>query len=251
MLLNQIVRRIGAFRHDPAAAYEQHLKSKLRLHSQDRDLAFANAIGSESVRWFRKQGKGQVAVLKHHGLQDGMTIYDLGCGCGRTAQALRKDGWKGRYIGADIVSGFIAELKRKCPGYEAHVHREPTIVAGDQSLDILFHWSVYTHISPEECFLYLEDSFRALKPGGRLVFSFLEMTDANHWSVFESRLERLRARKKLELLDTYLSRDWIATWAERIGFDRPSFTDGQSTEHHPKMWQTVAAMTKPLATVAT
>jgi ubiquinone/menaquinone biosynthesis C-methylase UbiE len=245
MLFNRIVRRIGAGRYDSAAAYARHLDSKLRLHPTDRDLAFATAIGSETVRWFRKQGNAQVAVLKHHGLRDGMTIYDLGCGCGRTAQALKRNGWQGRYIGADIVDGFIAELKRQCPEYEVHVHREPTIVADDHSLDMLFHWSVFTHISPEECFLYLEDSFRALKPGGHLVFSFLEMSDPNHWPVFESRLERLRAGKTLKLLDTYLSRDCIEAWAERIGFGGVSFTDGQSTEHHPKMWQTVAAMTRP------
>lgn len=247
MLLDRIVRRLRAGRHYPAFAYERHLNSKLRMHSSDRELAFAKAIGSETVRWFRKQGKAQVAVLKHHGLQQGMTIYDLGCGCGRTAQALQRDGWRGRYIGADIVAGFIAELKRRCPAYEAHVHREPTIVAEDESLDMLFHWSVFTHISPEECFLYMEDSFRALRSGGRLIFSFLEMTDTNHWSIFESRLERLRAKKKLELLDTYLARNWIETWAERIGFERLSFTDGQDTEHHPKMWQTVVAMKKPVA----
>jgi SAM-dependent methyltransferase len=245
MLFNRIIQSMGLGRYNSASAYSRHLDNKLRLHPTDRDLAFANAIGSESVRWFRKQGKGQVAVLRHHGLRDGMTIYDLGCGCGRTAQALRREDWRGRYIGADIVDGFIAELKRQCPGYEAHVHREPTIVADDRSLDMLFHWSVFTHISPEECFLYLEDSLRALKPGGRLVFSFLEMADPNHWSVFESRLERLRAGKPLKLLDTYLSRDCIGAWAERIGFADLSFTDGQSTEHHPKMWQTVAAMTKP------
>lgn len=245
MQSNPIARLMSFGRDDPAAAYERHLKNKLRLHSEDRELAFANAVGSETVRWFRKQGKAQVAVLRFHGLQDGMTIYDLGCGCGRTAQALRKDGWRGRYIGADIVEGFISELKRRCPGYEAHVHREPTIVAADESLDMLFHWSVFTHIAPEECFLYLEDSYRALKPGGRLVFSFLEMTDDNHWTIFESRVERSRQRRKLNLLDTFLSRDWIERWARKIGFEQPNFIDGQSTEHHPKMWQTVAAMRKP------
>ena len=174
-----------------------------------------------------------------------MTIYDLGCGCGRTAEALQRDGWKGRYIGADIVDGFISELRRRCPTYEAHVHRRPTIVAQDASVDMLFHWSVFTHISPEECYLYMEDSFRALRPGGRLVFSFLEMTDPNHWPIFESRLQRLRAGRELELLDTYLARDWVKSWAERIGIAPPGFTDGQNTERHPKMWQTIASLVKP------
>ncbi|MEO6091865.1 MAG: hypothetical protein ABIT04_06300 [Novosphingobium sp.] len=62
---------------------------------QDRSLALAQAIGAENMVTFASQGDGHVAVLGHHGLIDGMNIYDLGCGCGRTAQALTRSGWKG------------------------------------------------------------------------------------------------------------------------------------------------------------
>lgn len=243
-------RALSFFRSDaadPARAYRRHLKSMLRLHRDDRDLAFATAIGSESVRWFKKQGKAQVAVLKHHGLVDGMAVYDLGCGSGRTADALKRSGWRGRYVGADIVREFVAELKRRCPAYEAVVHRRPSIVADDSSLDMVFHWSVFTHISPEECYLYLEDSFRALKPGGKTIFSFLEFAEPEHWSAFNSRVERLRRNKPLQLLDTFLHRDWIAGWAAKIGFDPPAFTSGLDTKDHPKMWQTITVLAKPPA----
>jgi cyclopropane fatty-acyl-phospholipid synthase-like methyltransferase len=245
MLFNQILQAITRNRYSSAAAYERHLRTKLRRHRKNRDLAFADAIGAESLELFEAQGDGQVAVLKHHGLQDGMTIYDLGCGCGRTAQALQRASWQGRYIGADIVGGFVSELKRKCPGFEAHVHREPSIVADADSIDILFHWSVFTHISPEECFLYLQDIFRALRPGGKLVFSFLELTDSHHYAVFENRLGRLQRKRRLHLLDTFLHRDWVALWAEKLGFVELRFTDGQDYSAHPPMWQTVASMVKP------
>jgi len=246
MMLDAILRAVRKEGYNSPAAYERHLRSKLRLHGNDRDLAFADAIGSETVELFEAQGDGQVAVLKHHGLQDGMTIYDLGCGCGRTAQALERAGWFGRYIGTDIVHGFVNELKRKCPGFEAHVHREPSIVANDESLDMLFHWSVFTHIPPEECFLYLEDSFRALKPGGKSVFSFLELTDPAHYErIFENRLGRLRRKRRLKLMDSFLHRDWISLWAAKIGFAEPVFTNGDDSTLHPAMWQTLATITKP------
>jgi 2-polyprenyl-3-methyl-5-hydroxy-6-metoxy-1,4-benzoquinol methylase len=246
-MLDQILDRMNRGWYSSAAAYQRHLGTRLRKHGKNRDLAFADAIGSESLELFVEQGDGQVAILKHHGLADGMTVYDLGCGCGRTAQALLRSGWSGRYIGADIVSEFIAELKRKCPGYEAHVNRRPTIVSDDASLDMIFHWSVFTHLSPEECYLYLEDCFRALKPGGKLVFSFLEMTNEEHFTAtFESRLRRLRRGKSLHLLDTFLHPDWIRVWADKIDFSEPRFTHGQDARDHPPAWQTVAVMTKPL-----
>lgn len=245
MLLKSLFKAANANGYNSAAAYQRHLARKLRQHRGNRDLAFADAIGAETVELFERQGDGQVAVLKHHGLSEGMSVYDLGCGCGRTAQALQRAGWRGRYIGADIVEGFVSELRRKCPGFEAHVHRSPTIVAENGSIDMLFHWSVFTHISPEECFLYLEDSFRALKPGGKVIFSFLEMTDPHHSAIFENRLKRLRNGKRLRLLDTFLHPDWIRHWAYKIGFNEPRFTDGQDATEHAPMWQTLAAMEKP------
>ncbi|MGG2357377.1 class I SAM-dependent methyltransferase, partial [Salmonella enterica] len=87
--------------------------------------------------------------------------------------------------------------------------------------DIVFHWSVFTHLSPEECYLYLEDTFRALKPGGRTVFSFLEIGEPLHREAFQARVGRLREGKPLSLLDTFLHRDWLRTWARELGFSEP------------------------------
>ena len=212
MKLSRLWRRRNAAstaNYDSVAAYTQHLDGTLAKHGNDRDLAFAQAVGSPSVKLFRSQGDGHVAVLRHYGLTDGMTVYDLGCGCGRTAQALQRSGWNGRYIGHDIVPGFITELRAKCPGYEAYVHSRPSLLTKDGSLDLIFHWSVFTHLPPEECYLYLQDSFRALKPGGRIVFSFLELTDPAHWVVFDNRVDRTAREASLPLMDTFLHRDWI------------------------------------------
>lgn len=241
-------RIIGKLRpggYNSARAYGDHLRLMLSRHPDDRDLAFALAIGSISVEMFEQQGDIQAQVLRHHGLADGMTVYDLGCGCGRTAQALRRSGWRGRYVGADIVPAFVAEMRRKCPGYEGHVHRAPTIVADDASVDMVFHWSVFTHIAPEECYLYMEDTFRALRPGGKLVFSFLELSDPEHQRQFHGRVDQYRKKHDLMLLDTFLHRDWIRTWAAGTGFSEPAFTDGQDRSHHTEFWQAIAVMQKP------
>lgn len=249
MLLKLFSKRAAnsSNRYDSVAAYQRHLDAKLKLYPDNRDLAFADAIGSGTIELFERHGDGQVAVLRRHGLADGMSVYDLGCGCGRTAQALRRSGWTGSYKGADIIEGFVSELKHKCPGFDAVVNRSPTIVAEDGSLDMVFHWSVFTHVSPEECFLYLQDTYRALKPGGKLVFSFMELSDPEHYVIFEKRLDQYRQGTTPPILDAFLHRDWISLWARKIGFGEPSFTDGQDDKCHPLAWQTVAALEKPAA----
>lgn len=246
-MLKRLFKSARSGRSEGARAYRRHLRSMMRLHRGDRDLAFADAVGAPSLALFIEQGDGQLAVLRHHGLTDGMAIYDLGCGCGRTGQALHRAGWKGRYIGADVVSDFVAEMMRKCPGAEGHVELEPRLVADSGSLDMVFHWSVFTHISPEDCYLYLEDTFRALKPGGKLVFSFLEITEPQHYPVFAGRCQRLRDGKDLPLVDTFLHRDWISLWAAEIGFVDVRFTEGLDASNHPPMWQTIVSMVRPEA----
>ena len=155
--------------------YRRIVRNKLRQMPHDRALALAQAIGAESMETFVSQGDGHVAVLRHNGLIDGMAVYDLGCGCGRTAQALRRSGWQGTYTGADVVPELLEELARQCPDYATVLNTAPTIMASDGSLDMVFHWSVFTHLFPAEAYLYTAETFRALKPGGRMVFSFLEM----------------------------------------------------------------------------
>lgn len=241
-----LFRAGGGLYYGSAKAYGKHLRKQLREHPNNRPLAFARAVGAEDLEGFVRQGDIHVDVLRYHGLADGMAVYDLGCGSGRTAQALQRSGWQGRYTGADIVPGFVKEMCRSCPGYAGKVHLDPSIVAEDHALDMVFHWSVFTHITVEECFLYMQDTFRALKPGGTLVFSFLEIGHLRHEHVFDSRVARRARGKQLALLDTFLHPDWIRHWAARIGFEPPAFTSGEDGTHHPPFWQSLVAMRKPL-----
>lgn len=244
MMMRAILSRLGWNEYSSLRAYERYLTSRLRANPDNRALAFAQAIGAETLESYHVQGDGHVEVLRHHGLQDGMAVFDLGCGCGRSAEALLRSGWTGRYTGVDVIERFVAELRARCPGYDAFKHRTASIPAPDASLDMLFHWSVFTHLSLEECYVYLKDSFRALKPGGKTVFSFLELTDPGHRPVHFKRIDMITRGRKLGLLDTFLHRDWIRFWADDIGFEALHFTDGSDDANHPAFWQSLVSMTK-------
>jgi SAM-dependent methyltransferase len=159
--------------------------------------------------------------------------------------ALQRSGWQGHYKGADIAKPLVDYLNSKCSGYDAVVHRDLTVDAPDASLDMVFHWSVFTHLYPEECYLYMADAFRALKPGGTMVFSFLEFENVKHHQIFYNRVSAFRKHGWANLLDTFLHRDWIKVWAQHIGFEGVAFTDGTDGTHHPEFWQALVRMTKP------
>ncbi len=225
--------------------YQALVRAKLKSLPDNPALALAQAIGAPTMEDFMSIGDGHVAVLRHRGLLDGMTVYDLGCGCGRTAQALVRHGWQGHYTGADVVQELIDELARQCPGYDVLLNVTPRIVAPDASLDMVFHWSVFTHFYPGESYLYTADAFRALKPGGKMIFSFLELEDVEHDRVWNANLDHLRAANRAEHLDAFLHRDWIRRFVRDAGFAEPRFTDGQDGRDHPPFWQSLAVLEKP------
>jgi len=225
--------------------YRRLVRSKLKEHPNDRQLALAQCIGSPTMEVFVDHGNIQATVLRHHGLKDGMAIYDLGCGCGRTAQGLVRSGWTGDYAGHDIVAELVDEIARTCPGYSAKVNTALTILAPDDSLDMLFHWSVFTHLYPEECYVYLLDIFRALKPGGKLIFSFLELEEVFHQPIFDGNVRHVQLDIQQIHLNQFLHRDWLRFFATRIGFAPPVFTDGLDDSNHACFGQTLALMEKP------
>jgi hypothetical protein len=125
------------------------------------------------------------------------------------------------------------------------LNASPAIIAPDASLDMVFHWSVFTHLYPGESYLYTADAFRALKPGGKMILSFLELEEPAHDRVWNANLEHLRTGHPAEHLDAFLHRDWIRRFARDAGFREPRFTDGMDETNHPAFWQSLAVLEKP------
>ena len=93
--------------------------------------------------------------------------------------------------------------------------------------------------------MYMQDISRALRPGGKHLFSFFEMEQQSHYSrIFKTRAQAFAKGEELSHLDTILHRDWIRAWAHDLDFSEPHFTNGYDVEHHRPSWQTIACMQK-------
>ncbi|WP_297890541.1 class I SAM-dependent methyltransferase [Sulfurihydrogenibium sp.] len=104
--------------------YFNLVKYLINQHPDNIDLAMAKAVGSPTLESFYEIGEKQFAVLKFIGLKDGMSIYDLGCGSGRTAMALKRHNWTGNYTGQDIVPELIiyASSKVSDPNFKFYIN---------------------------------------------------------------------------------------------------------------------------------
>jgi SAM-dependent methyltransferase len=154
---------------------------------------------------------------------------DVGCGSGRLAKPLSSF-LKGSYLGIDVVDDFLSNARRLTANAAGHWRFEKakglTIPARSETADMVCFFSVITHLLHEESYLYLEDAFRVLKPGGRTIVSFLDFEIPAHWVVFEDMVAKRRKSANMDHLNVFVPRNALSLWAGRIGFKVEAFWDG-------------------------
>jgi 2-polyprenyl-3-methyl-5-hydroxy-6-metoxy-1,4-benzoquinol methylase len=77
----------------------------------------------------------------------------------------------------------------------------------------------------EQSFLYLAEAKRVLKPGGKIVVSFLEFAMSFYWSVFAQTIAD-EAGGQSHPLNVFIERGAILAWAEHLDLEVIEFRDG-------------------------
>lgn len=188
------------------------------------DEAMKLAVGGE----FEGIGLIELEILKHFGLRAEDYLIDVGCGSGRLAKPLA--GYlKGRYLGIDVVPALLVHARQLVnrPDWRFETAPGLTIPEDAGAADMVCFFSVFTHLLHEHSFLYLSDARRVLKPGGRIVFSFLDFTMPHHWEIFEGNLADVGVNA--QHLDAFVSKDGIAVWADRLGMELETIRDGNDS----------------------
>jgi SAM-dependent methyltransferase len=123
-------------------------------------------------------------------ITNGSKVLDVGCGNGRSAVGLMERGIGG-YTGLDVIRESIEFCKLAFTGLSAfefwhldvknefynpkgnQLPEEVVFPVETDAYDAVLAGSLYTHLGTRRvCEHYLEESVRALKPGGRIFCSF-------------------------------------------------------------------------------
>jgi len=131
-------------------------------------------------------------------LRTASAIMELGCGSARLIRHLRCiDGI--RLVGADVDPDNIAWCQLNVPGIEFNVNdlRPPLLFAEDNSFDLVFAASVFTHIPLETQHVWIEEMYRILRPGG---FFLADVLGSYHQRQMLSREDMDRLKKNGQLV---------------------------------------------------
>jgi SAM-dependent methyltransferase len=175
---------------------------------------------------FLPVGKLEHHLLRWQGLRDGHLVVDVGCGCGRLAWQLAPHPGI-RYLGTDVVPrmvGYARELCRR-PDWEFRTVTGTELPCPDGRADFITFFSVFTHLLHEESYRYLVQARQCLKPGGKIVISYLEFRMGLHWAIFEAMVNDRRLDRPL---NQFLDRDGLHAWAAHAGLKVKQMYDGDS-----------------------
>jgi ubiquinone/menaquinone biosynthesis C-methylase UbiE len=208
-------------------AYRRYTERVLGGESDPEAMALA--IGASSVEEFHRTGQYEADLLIQSGLLPNSFLVDVGCGSGRLASKLAPS-HEGRYLGTEISSELLDYASRisNRPDWRFESVHGLSIPIDDGMADMVCFFSVLTHLRNEESYLYLEEARRVLKPGGRIVFSFLDFSQVPHRTVFEVTVAALRASLDRQV-NEFISKDAIALWADMLQVDVVALHDGTTS----------------------
>jgi len=199
--------------------YTTLVDSLIKNHPIDEAMSIAIGGGYEEI------GTLCADVLIASGLLDGMDVLDFGCGSGRVAHALSKKLKIKNYLGTDVVKSLLEYAETKTPKHYKYImHHQLSIPAKDGEFDFAFAFSVFTHLLQAEIYIYLKDIHRVLNNKGKFLFSYLEMTQYNNWSIF---IDTVAATKTNTLphLNMFLAKDQIEVMSKECGFKILKFVE--------------------------
>lgn len=200
-------------------SYLEKLKGRM-----GEKAAYEAAVGGD----FLATGKIELAVLKMVGLTTTSTVVDAGCGSGRLALQLAPFP-QIAYLGTDVVPALLDYARELVdrPDWRFEKTDGIAIPSADNSADFITFFSVFTHITHEDCYRYLKEAMRVIRPGGKILVSFLEFRIRSHWEIFRQSLAHRQAGDPMNI---FMDRDGPHAWANDLGLEVVRIVDGDQPE---------------------
>ncbi|MPZ20410.1 MAG: methyltransferase domain-containing protein [Luteitalea sp.] len=185
------------------------------------DARISVAGYDDDAEWKRSGASTANHVAEKTQISPSDIVLEVGCGAGRVGTQLAHR--CSRWIGADVSSNMLkfAEVALRESGQAnvSFVHLNGVDLTGvaHTTIDVVYCTTVFMHLDEWERFRYVADSFRVLRPGGRIYFDNFDLGSEMGWALFEE-TSRLDAAARPPNVSKSSTGEELRVYAEKAGF---------------------------------
>jgi SAM-dependent methyltransferase len=135
-------------------------------------------VGASSIESYFETGRRYAEAVEDGLREAGRSwvdcdeVLDFGCGAGKVLQSLPQS--RAKLHGTDIHGASIEWMRKALPGMDARVNAfAPPLPFPAEHFDLIYAWSVFSHLNAASQDAWLPELVRILRPGGTLLISIL------------------------------------------------------------------------------
>lgn len=160
--------------------YRSHAEpviSGVRLPGFPEDAFSVAMVGSAGEQCLREVAPIYLAVREHmrrlgRTFDSSTRVLEFGCGYGRLLRFFMKDVAPGNLVGTDVDPSFIALCRELFQGNGFHVNAPyPPLDWPDASFDVIYAYSVFSHLSEPAHKQWLKELRRLVRPNGLVLLT--------------------------------------------------------------------------------
>lgn len=103
-------------------------------------------------------------------LEPGVRVLDFGVGWGRFPRFFARHAGAGDLFGVDVLTSMVEACRNSgCPAAVFQVRPHEALPFGPATFDLVYAYSVFTHLPEATSLFWVAELGRVLKPGGRLI----------------------------------------------------------------------------------
>lgn len=167
-------------------------------------------------------------LLRIGGVQPQDSVLEIGCGVGRIGRELCQHcrDW----TGADISRRMLAFAAQRLHGINnARLVQLREVGLGefaDASFDLVYATNMLAHLDEMDRWRYVQEGFRVLRPGGRILLDNIDIESDAGWRIFEFDARRYQGLERPPYMPRFSTASELMTYARHAGFqDVKAFTD--------------------------
>ncbi len=192
------------------------------LLASSMDSARVAAAGpSKDEEEFRRSAATTIANLRElANIQQSDRVLEVGCGVGRIGEALSPHCliWTGADVSTKMLGYASERLKGLANVRLVQLRRVGLSEFENGAFDVVYFTNMLMHVDAMDQWQYAKDSFRVLRPGGRIFLDIIDIESEAGWEKFTHDAGRYKHLERPPYIPQFSTASELQIYLHRAGF---------------------------------